>query len=865
MGERTRAVVKEILGIGVLAVLYYLSARALVTLSAPPNNVVVAVWLPSGLSVAAMVLLGPRVGIGAFIGSAVFELWTGAPPLGAMGMASVNVTSELAAYYLAGRHGHPWFEMGGLHDVFDLLFASITAAIISATLGVGYYLLAGVLESSDALASWVTMFGSVLMGILLVAPFIVYAVRGARSIRDWARTPDFAPAVSLLAVGSFLWQAAVLPSAEAREVALSFVVLMVIFAAFRFPPFKMSIAVMAFTVAAIAGTLQRISALPHEHTFASLFALQVIMCSVAVIAYFVSGMVTQQRRANNKLRLAAKVFESSREGIIITSADGTIVDVNDAYTRIHGHSREYMIGKNPRIVKSDKHPPEFYAQMWDELQKTGEWSGEVWDVRADGSYVPKLQSIAAVKDEQGNTSHYVGVFSDITKMKEAEDQLRHLATHDTLTGLPNRAFLVDTLSRAIPRARREGNKVALIFFDLDHFKNVNDTLGHQKGDELLAQVAQRTRSALRESDTVARIGGDEFTIVAPDVETRDVEGLVERLRAAIAAPYRLGADDAHVSPSIGIALYPEDGVDATTLIKHADVAMYRAKELGRNRYQFFSADLNAEFERRVRIEAGLRRALELGQFSLEYQPRVALDTGRIAAVEALLRWKTEDEFSVPPSEFVPIAEDAGLIIPIGEWVLRTACRDIAALRAAGFRDLMVSVNFSSRQFRELDTAGLIDDALRESGLPANALEVEVTESALMYNPEEASRKVAAIRALGVQISLDDFGTGYSSLKYVRLFNPDVLKLDRYFTHGLPGDRDCSAIALATIAMAGSLGMMTVAEGPESEEQVAFLQANGADYGQGYYFSAGLPLSELVQLLDRGPFALPGEKAISRTA
>ena len=563
----------------------------------------------------------------------------------------------------------------------------------------------------------------------------------------------------------------------------------------------------------------------------------------------------ENERINRALRLAATVFESSGEGVVITLADATIVDVNDAFVRMHGVARDEVLGQNPRIFKSGRHPPEFYRRMWAALLTEGKWRGEVWDRRSDGSVFPKLLSISAVKDEQGKTTHYVGSSSDITDMKAAEDKLVHLATHDPLTGLANRAMLDDELARVIARARRNGTQVAVSFMDLDHFKDVNDTLGHVQGDELLIQVARRLTSVVRESDTVARQGGDEFIIVAPDLgDTGDLEGLSNRVLQTMREPYQLGDDEAHTSASLGIAVFPSDGDDVPALVKHADVALYRAKELGRDRLQFFSGELQEEFRQRVEVGAGLRKAIETGQIFVVYQPQVDLLTGRIEAVEALVRWGKPDGTVVMPDEFIPIAEESGLIIPLGELVLRQACKDLAGLRAEGF-DLNVAVNFSARQFREVDISGLLWDVLTESRLAPEALEVEVTETTLVSGAEDAAAQIAAIRERGIRLSLDDFGTGYSSLEYVRAFSPERLKIDRSFTQGVPDDPGACAIVLAAMALAKNLGTEVVAEGVETSEQLRFLRANGCLHIQGFLFSKPVPLDELKRLLGTGPFDL----------
>ncbi|MBI5232596.1 MAG: EAL domain-containing protein [Coriobacteriales bacterium] len=852
MNARVFKLARTALLIAGVAVLYYGSARLLIALSAPPTGAVIAVWLPSGISVAALIVFGPRAAVGAFLGSLVFELTMGTPPFGAVGMATVNASSELIAYFLIVGRPARRFSLETTRDVVRFLLAAVAGAAVSATLGDIDYVLAGVLSPADFYSSWLTFFGSVVMGIVLITPVLVYARNDRDVLRRWARTAEFAVTLGAVCVAAWLWQGPLVPDA-AQESALILAILLLLLSAFRYEPRKMSGAVVGFAVAAIVGAVQSANTASGVPAFASLFALQFMTCSVAAIGFFLSAMVTEQNEAHADLRLAARVFESTNDGIVVTLPDGVIVSVNDAFARLHGVSREKVIGKNPRMFKSGVHDDAFYRSMWESLTETGEWHGEIWDRRSDGSVFPKLLSISAVRGDRGETTHYVGAFSDITNIKDAESRLRQLATHDALTGLANRAVLDDELGKAIARARRHGLKVALIFFDLDHFKNVNDTLGHTVGDDVLAQVASRVSATVRESDIVARQGGDEFIVVVPDLEDMaDLDGLASRLLQTIRKPYILGQNEAYLSASLGVSVFPTDGEDAESLVKHADVAMYRAKELGRDRSQFFSADLQEEFHHRVDIETGLRGAMQSDDLFLLYQPQVDLVTGSVEAVEALVRWEAADGLVMMPDEFIPVAEESGLILPVGEWVLQQACRDIAQLRLEGF-DLRVAVNFSARQFREADVAGLVHDALQDACLAPSALEVEVTETTLMHDPEEAADRISAIREAGVTVSLDDFGTGYSSLKYVRLFTPDKLKIDRFFTQGAPAHPDARAVVLATLALAESLGTDVIAEGVETAEQLEFLRENGCRFVQGFLFAEPLTMRELTSLLRRVPF------------
>jgi diguanylate cyclase (GGDEF)-like protein/PAS domain S-box-containing protein len=544
--------------------------------------------------------------------------------------------------------------------------------------------------------------------------------------------------------------------------------------------------------------------------------------------------------------MSGKVFDTADEGILVTDRDGVIQAVNPSFTRITGFNADESIGQEPgALLASGRHDSDYYQLMWYELVQKGRWSGEIWNRRKDGSLFPEWLSIAVVRNDEGEISGYVGVFSDITQRKKDEAQIRYQANYDTLTRLPNRTLLEERLNRALATARRDGRKVVLLFVDLDRFKHINDILGHTVGDELLQLVSRELqRCAKREVDTVARFGGDEFVILMEDVgQVDDAADIAERVVAALAKPFRLEGRELSVGASIGISIYPDDSGDAGALLRNADMAMYRAKELGRNNYQFFTSQMNEQVSARMELEQGLRHALNKGQFYLCYQPIVEGITGRLAAVEALLRWRHSELGLVSPVDFIPLAEETGAIVPIGLWVLQTACEQTAAWRQQGL-EISVSVNVSGRQLANLD-AGIVRQVLSNSGLPPAALKLEMTES-LLIESEEALAWVDSMRALGVGLSLDDFGTGYSSLSYLKRFHMDILKVDRSFVSGLPGDMDDASLVKAILAMAGSLGLKVVAEGVETVEQYNCLKALGCDYIQGFLFSKPIEAGQIAE-------------------
>ncbi|WP_240794527.1 EAL domain-containing protein [Azoarcus sp. DD4] len=542
------------------------------------------------------------------------------------------------------------------------------------------------------------------------------------------------------------------------------------------------------------------------------------------------------RLTQSELHLYANVFTNASEGMAITDAEARIVAVNPAFTDITGYSIEEIGGKTPAVLSSGRQDAAFYRKMWTTLARRGQWQGEIWNRRRSGEIYPEWLSITAVRSETDDISHYIGIFSDITDRKESEARIRHLAHHDALTGLPNRLLLQDRLAQAILQARRGERHAAVLFLDLDRFKTINDTLGHEVGDGLLRQVTQRCLAAVRETDTVARQGGDEFVIVLPDLEHPQDAGIIARkILGTLAQPCRLGMHELTVTGSIGIALYPGDGNNASMLLRNADAAMYRAKADGRNGFQFYAADMNTHSLGELLLEHQLRGALDRDELRLYYQPKVDAADGSLRGCEALLRWQHPDLGLLSPGRFVPAAEESGLIVPIGEWVLRETCRQLRAWLDAGLTPVPVAVNLSGQQFAHQDIVALVRDVLAEHRLPARLLELELTETMLMRDVDRTIATLAELRDMGVTLAIDDFGTGYSSLAYLRQFRVNTLKIDRSFVHDIrPGGSD-GKIATAVIALAHNLGLQVTAEGVETAAQQHFLARHGCDHLQGFLF------------------------------
>lgn len=563
------------------------------------------------------------------------------------------------------------------------------------------------------------------------------------------------------------------------------------------------------------------------------------------------------REAETDLRLAASVFEHAPVGIMISDPGRRIVRVNPAFTTITGWCEAEVLGRRDRMLSAGIEDAELDQAIETALDHDGTWTGELWSRRHDGEVYPENRTIVAVHDADGRVLHYITMFSDISAEKFAAERIHRLAHFDATTELPNRVLLQDRLLHAINQAVRSNGRLALLFLDLDGFKLINDTYGHRAGDEVLRQVGARLTSRLRKADVVARIGGDEFAVVLGDIaQDSDVQTIAEQLLAVITEPYELSGQQGHVTTSIGIALFPDDGHDVPTLLKHADAAMYQAKETGKNRYTFYAPEMNRRAEERVQLTRELRRALDREEFSLCYQPIYDFPSGHLTGVEALLRWHDREGVLVPPTRFIPLAEDCGLIHALGAWVLNTACRQAQAWRDQGLDFGRLSINISGRQFQDEGLVAMVEAALRDSGLPGDSLELEITESWVMEGPYRAEKQMRVLRDAGVSLVIDDFGVANSSMAYLKRFPVQKLKIDRSFIRDLPHDEDDAAIVSAIIAMGHSLGLRVVAEGVETAAQSAFLRSIGCDEAQGYLFGRPVPYDEMNVLLLYSPTLAP---------
>ncbi|OEZ63740.1 bifunctional diguanylate cyclase/phosphodiesterase [Duganella sp. HH105] len=574
--------------------------------------------------------------------------------------------------------------------------------------------------------------------------------------------------------------------------------------------------------------------------------------NVTPLGYGAAGVVithndiTERRQHEARLRIAAIAFEST-EGMMVTDANSIIVQVNHAFTDITGYASDEVIGRRPNMLSSGRHDAAFYQAMHKAVATTGTWEGEIWNRRKNGEIYPERLHIAAVRDEDGRTTHYVAALTDITLSKAANDEIKNLAFYDPLTRLPNRRLLMDRLRQVLAASALSGSYGALMFIDLDNFKTLNDTLGHNTGDLLLQQVAARLRACLRQADTVARLGGDEFVVLIDGMSRHaleaaaQTEALGSKILATLNQPYQLGAHHCHSTPSIGATLFhDEQRQQPDELLMQADIAMYQAKQAGRNGMRFFDQRMQDTLSARAHLENELRTAFDHQQFELYYQGQVDAG-GRATGAEALIRWIKPDGSSISPAQFIPLAEETGLILLLGDWVLEQACRQLRDWqREAATRELVLSINVSAKQFRQADFCARVRSAIERYGIVPARLKLELTEGLLLDNIEDTIASMTALKALGIKFSLDDFGTGYSSLQYLKRLPLDQLKIDQSFVRDLASDANDQAIVLTIIAMARSLRLDVIAEGVETPAQRQLLSELGCDAYQGYLYCRPLP-------------------------
>ncbi|WP_420851685.1 putative bifunctional diguanylate cyclase/phosphodiesterase [Propionivibrio soli] len=559
-----------------------------------------------------------------------------------------------------------------------------------------------------------------------------------------------------------------------------------------------------------------------------------------------------QQLIHDRTRLLAAVFEHSQEGITVSDRNNNILTVNEAFTRITGYTEEEVVGKNPRVLASGRHDKAFYDAMWESINTRGYWKGELWNRCKNGDVRPKSFSISVVRNDDGEIVNHLAIFSDITDRKLAEERIEFLSHHDALTRLPNRILTRDRFEQAVAKTQREQTGIGVLFVDLDNFKYVNDSFGHQAGNRLLVTSVGRLKQFIRETDTISRQGGDEFVIILPDIkESAAVERVASQILVNLAWPFEIEGYSIGISASVGISFYPAHGRDFDALLQNAEAAMYAAKAAGKNGYRVFSEEMNADALDKLKLKAMLRLAIDKREFYLVYQPQFDLSTQRLIGVEALIRWHHPEEGVIPPGRFIPVAEESGMIGEIGEWVINEACRQGREWFDAGIGPFVVAVNVSTQQFVNGAILRTVKRVLERTGFPPQFLELEFTESGLLSDIRNSLTTIEAVRALGVKTSIDDFGTGYSSLSYLQQFKVERLKIDQSFIRAIGANAEGMEIVRAIIQLGKTLRLSVIAEGVETELHLQTLKKLGCDEAQGYLFSRPLTVPDLMKFINEG--------------
>jgi diguanylate cyclase (GGDEF)-like protein/PAS domain S-box-containing protein len=834
----------ESLRLAAAAFIYALLGYLLITtLSSDFTN---AIWPLSGLALALLLIAGPHYIVSIVLGSILIHSFQGLSPGAVVGLTLAHALEAMLAFQLLTRLGKFDVHLRVLREdgVLLLFAAAISAAVSAACAGVTL-LFSGALTHDSYFSGLLHWWMGDVLGVLLITPLLLV----------WQTLPKegFRPQGALeflLVIGlAFLTGQAIF--FDWFHASLGFMVhgyamfLLITWAAVWFGLHGVS-AVLVIT--AIQGMLSMVMG-GNAHFSGALFGSPAInywcyMMVLAIVGMVLAAYFNDRRCAIEELRIAAVAFET-QQGMLITDANGVVVRVNTAFSAITGFSKEDIVDQLMRVLQSDKHDAAFYDDMWATVLATGKWQGELWIRYKNGSSHPQWFTLTEVKTERGIVTHYVGTFIDIAARKANEEEVYQLAFYDPLTNLPNRRRLLDRLKHDVEMVRREGRQLALMMLDLDRFKLVNDKYGHAAGDELLMQVASRLTGRLRDVDMVARLGGDEFVVLLGSIAMpEDAARVAGDIVADLSRSFKLSqSDEVWIGVSIGISLFPQHGDSAEVLLEQADVALYQAKNEGRGCFAYFSEKFTIAVRERIELENRLRKAIAQRELSVVYQPQVDVRHGQIVGAQMLVRWHDKEEGLIAPSRFIPVAEESGLIAPIGEWILREGCRQARQWIDDGLPSLHLSVKVSSYQIHHGDINATVANVLAETGFPAERLELELSERSLIEH-DGSAEVLQRLRAQGVQLVIDDFGRGYSSLTYLKRFPLDVLKIGKVFIE----EKDDMDIAAVIVGMAQTLSMKTLAEGVETSEQLNFLEAKGCDTYQGYFKSRPVSAEEFVQLL-----------------
>ena len=843
----------------VYGILYFSSAYLGLQL-ATVEGIISPVWFAAGFALAGVLLHGYRVLPGIWLGGMGALLLHGLHPVGSAAIAFGEMLEALIGALLISRIAATHKLLVNTRNfLYLLLFGVLIAPLFSAAIGIGTLYLTQQLNGDQIAGSLATWWVGDATGVILIAPLIL-AWRTQPRCDLSARRGEIVALVLTTLLVCYLVFGNLLPP-RFYDYPISYLPLAVMaWTVLRFRHRATTAILLLVAGSAFSGTYLGYGPFVQGNPTDTFVVLQLYVVSFSATALTVKAILSERQQAMNRLALAARVITHSPDGIIVTDPQGIILSANPAFFRNTGFTRQETIGSSIRKLTSVHHSADFFTSIWKQLRSTGHWEGEIWNRNSNGEILPQWLNINAIREASGKVTHYLGLYSDISRQKQVQERIHRLAYYDALTGLPNRQLFTDRLNQALKYSGRHNSRLALFFLDLDRFKNINDTLGHSIGDTVLQMTAERLTKCVRQTDTLARLGGDEFTIIIQDVnEDFDAILVAEKVVNAFREPLLVEDHELYVTPSIGISLYPDDGSDSEELIKHADTAMYRAKELGGNGFQFFAADMSDPIRWNLTVENALRRAVEQGTIQVVYQPQFDLRSGNIIGLEALARWHYKGPEETPPEVFIKVAEDTGLIHRLGDQILETACRQTMRWIKEGITGLKVSINISPLQLKQGDFTERLRRIVENSGVAPHQIELEITEGSLMENAGIMEGLLNLLSVQGFQIAIDDFGTGYSSLSYLKRLSIDRIKIDKSFIRETPHNHNDTAICRAIISMAHSLKLKVIAEGVETEEQMEFLRQERCDEVQGYIYSQAVGPKEVSEMIRQGYWNVRSEE------
>ncbi len=832
-------------------IFYFLGSQAGLYL-APTGTFFPHVWIAAGIALTGTLRHGPGIWPGIWLGGICSLLLADFPLLAAVGLATGgSIEAALGAWLIRQLMRSANIFDSAANTTRFLVIGALLTPITSALIGSGALWVSGLIDNAVLAENLAQLWMAECLGILLITPFAISWLNPRKALAT-SQTIE----LSLLSIACLLvcalFLGKLLPDAHLNFIYIILPVPLLVWATLRFDSAITTSLFVLLASTAIFSTHLGFGPFVRGNSQQDFLQLIVVISTFGATLLIGKAVVNDYLKARKNLTLTSKIIANISDGILVTDLKGIIFFVNNAFLNNTGYKRSDLIGRSPHKLSKGLHDKEFFNEIWRNLRREGSWSGEISSRSQSGTNLSEWLSISVITGQSGSATHYIWVYSDIAHQKGMQERIRHLAYYDSLTGLPNRQLFSDRLTQALVLAKRHGDRLGLIFLDLDRFKNINDTLGHTIGDLVLKSTAERLKQCVRQTDTLARLGGDEFTVILQEIQNNaDVTPVAEKILAAFKKPFEVGEHELFISPSIGIALYPEDGTTNEDLIKHADTAMYRSKETGGNDFQFFATQMSEPFRWNLAVETALRGAIELGTIDVIYQPQFNLRTGSITGLEALARWHDPELKDVPPDTFIKVAENTGLIHRLGERVLETACKQIKRWDELGIDTVHVAVNVSTLQLKQKDFTSRVKQIIDINGISPERIEFEITETSLMENAEFIGNILTQLSSMGFEIAVDDFGTGYSSLSYLKRLPLDRLKIDRSFVMDTPENSNDSAICSAIIAMAHSLGLKALAEGAEEQKQVDFLRKEKCDEVQGYFFSKPVSAEEVTEMIRQG--------------